>query len=106
MPPLDGDGDGQSHDSGTLLRAQLGPLLAQADEDGADAETLIQLFAVIDEDGRHCYDLHLFCGEDGQLLNAGTTEPVASFSQGFASGSTDRELLDALQAAHTEWLKG
>lgn len=87
-----------------LLREQLGPLLEQAEEDGEGGEELIQLFSVFDETGSHVYDLHLFCGEDGQLQKAGTTEHVASFSQGIPSGTADVALLEALRAAHEEWL--
>ncbi len=92
------------YDMDELLREQLGPLLEQAEEDGEGGEELIQLFSVFDDAGSHVYDFHLFCGEDGQLHQAGTTEYVASFSQGIPSGSEDTELLEALEAAHAEWL--
>ena len=90
-------------DMDALLREQLGPLLEQAEEDGEGGEELIQLFAVFDDAGRHVYDLHLFCGDDGQLHRAGSTEHVASFAQGVPSGSTDAQLLAALRAAHAAW---
>ena len=88
---------------GELLREQLGPLLEQAEGEGEGGEELIQLFTVCDESGRHLYDLHLFCGDEGQLLKAGTTQHVASFSQGEATGSRDEHLLKALRAALAEW---
>ncbi|MBX3247611.1 MAG: hypothetical protein KF901_10580 [Myxococcales bacterium] len=85
-----------------LLREQLGPLLEQAEEDGEGGEALIELFSVFDDAGHHVYDLHLFCGDDGQLLRAGTTEHVASVAQGAPDGSTDTELLVALRVALAE----
>jgi len=87
-----------------LLRQQLGPLLEQAEEDGEDGADLIQLFDVLDEQGQHLYDLHLFCGDDGQVHRAGTLEHVATFSQGGATGSDDA-LLDALDEAYNAWLR-
>lgn len=86
-----------------LLREQLGPLAEQAEEDGGGGEALIELFSVFDDAGRHVYDLHLFCGDDGQLLRAGTTEHVASVAQGVPDGTTDPELLEALRVALAEW---
>jgi hypothetical protein len=94
-PPLD--------ELSELLREQLGPLLEQAEEDGPDGAELIDLFDVLDEGGQHLYDLHLFCGDDGQLHRTGTTEHVASFSQGGPTGTDDDELLGALAAAYAEW---
>lgn len=90
-------------DVNDLLREQLGPLLEQAESDGPDGAELISLFDVLDETGRHLYDLHLFCGDDGQLHKAGTVEHVASFSQGGATGTDDTALIAALDAAHAEW---
>ncbi|MCX4245262.1 hypothetical protein [Paraliomyxa miuraensis] len=86
-----------------LLRAQLGPLLEQAESDGEDGESLIELLDVVDDAGQHIYDLHLFCGDDGQLHRTGTTEHVASFSQGFPTGTDDESLLEALCDAHARW---
>jgi hypothetical protein len=86
-----------------LLRAQLGPLLEQAEEDGPDGAELISLFEVVDEAGAHVYDLHLFCGEDGQVHHPGTTDHVASFSQGRATGTDDEALIAALDAALDAW---
>ena len=86
-----------------LLRAQLGPLLEQAEGDGPDGAELISLFDVVDGAGEHRYDLHLFCGDDGQVHRAGTLEYVASFSQGMASGSDDAGLIAALDAAYAAW---
>jgi hypothetical protein len=91
---------------GVLLREQLGPLLEQAAEDGPDGTELITLFDVLDEGGQHLYDLHLFCGDDGQVHRAGTLEHVASFSQGGATGSDDAAMLAALDAALAEWAAG
>lgn len=85
----------------TLQREQLGPLLEQAESE--DAAELIERFEVLDEHGTHLYDLHLFCGEDGQLHKASTLEYVASFSQGGATGSEDERLLAALDAALGAW---
>jgi hypothetical protein len=90
-------------DMDELLRAQLGPLLEQAQEDGEDGAELIALFDVLDPQGAHVFDLHLFCGDDGQAFRAGTLEHVASFSQGGATGSEDVGLLDALDAAYASW---
>lgn len=98
MPALD--------DVAGLLRDQLGPLLEQAAEDGPDGADLITLFDVLDGDGRHLYDLHLFCGDDGQVYRAGTTEHVASFSQGGATGTDDEALIAALVAAYAAWADG
>jgi len=86
-----------------LLRAQLGPLLEQAMEDGPDGAELLGLFDVLDGEGRHVYDLHLFCRDDGQVHRAGTRERVASFSQGGATGSDDGALLAALDEALRAW---
>jgi hypothetical protein len=88
-----------------LLRDQLGPLLDQAD---GDAE-LFELFDVVDSSGRKIYDMHLFCGDDGRVFHAGTTDYVASFSQGGATKtgqitSEDRALLAALDDALTTHL--
>lgn len=95
MPSLDG--------LSPLLRAQLGPLLEQAESDGPEGADLITLFDVLDEEGRHRYDLHLFCEEDGQLHRAGTLESVASVSQGGATGTEDLALCEALDAALAAW---
>lgn len=89
-----------------LLRAQLGPLLEQAMEDGPDGAELLCLFDVLDDEGKHVFDLHLFCGDDGQVHRAGTLERVASFSQGGATGSDDEALLAALDDAHRAWADG
>ena len=52
--------------------------------------------------------MHLFCGDDGQVHRAGTTEYVASFSQGGATGSNDVDdaLIEALDAALDEAQRG
>ncbi len=81
------------------LVAQLGPLLDQARGDGPNGYELFELFDVLDDTGAHVYDLHLFCGDDGQLHRAGTLEHVASFSQGGPTGSADESLLAELAAA-------
>jgi hypothetical protein len=86
-----------------LLRDQLGPLLEQAEEDGEGGADLIELFDVLDEQGRHVFDMHLFCGDDGQVFRPGTLEHVASFSQGSATGADDEALLRALDEAHAAW---
>ena len=91
-------------DLGPLLEAQLGPLLEQARSDGPEGASLIALFDVLDDAGQHRFDLHLFCGDDGQVYRAGTTEYVASFSQGGATGSADTALLRALNDAHARWV--
>jgi hypothetical protein len=86
-----------------LLRAQLGPVIEQAGEDGPDGADLIALFDVLDDAGQHVYDLHLFCGDDGQVHRAGSLDAVASFSQGGATGSDDAVLVAALDAALAAW---
>jgi hypothetical protein len=86
-----------------LLRAQLGPLLEQAEEDGPDGADLLTLFDVLDDGGHHLYDLQLFRGDDGQLYHRGTLDHVASFSQGGATGTDDLELIAALDAAYAAW---
>jgi phosphoketolase len=90
-------------DLSELQREQLGPLLEQAESDGEGGAELIERFDVLDDHGQHVYDLHLFCGEDGQLHKAGTLEYVASFSQGAATGRDDESLLAALDAAYEAW---
>ena len=90
-------------DLSELQREQLGPLLEQAESDGEGGSELIERFDVLDEQGQHLYDLHLFCAEDGQLHKAGTLEYVASFSQGAATGSDDESLLADLDAAYEAW---
>jgi hypothetical protein len=59
---------------------------------------LMEFFSVHDAKGKHVYDMHLFCGDDGQVFEASTNKRVASFSQG---GSTcdDKALEGALDAA-------
>ena len=84
-----------------LLARQLGPLLEQAKEEGAREQ--IELFAVLDARGKHLYDLHLFCGDDGPVYEAGTLDHVASFSQGGATESDDEQLLDAIDLALYRW---
>src|SRR5687768_7983792 len=84
-----------------LLREQIGPLLAQADD---DAE-LIELFDVLDESGAHIWDMHLFCGDDGRVHRRGAMEYVASFSQGGATGTDDEALRTALNDALDVWIK-
>ena len=59
---------------------------------------LTELFSVHDASGEHLYDMHLFCGDDGQVFVRGTTTWVASFSQGGAS-CDDSALEEALNAA-------
>ncbi len=86
-------------DMSELLRAQLGPLLEQAEEDGPEGFELISLFDVLDEGGRHVYDLHLFCGEDGQVFLKDSLEHVASFSQGTVTCEGDPALAAALEMA-------
>jgi hypothetical protein len=78
-------------------------LLEQAEEDGPDGMDLLAFFDVLDEAGDPVFDLHLFCGDDGQLHRKGTLEHVASFSQGTATGTEDVALLAALAAAYAEW---
>ncbi len=85
-----------------LFVAQLGPLLDQALDDGADGLSLLTRFEVR-RDRAHVYDLTLFADEDGTVYRAGTLEPVASFSQGGATASDDAALLNALNAALAVW---
>jgi hypothetical protein len=87
-----------------LLQKQLDALLVQARRDGPDGHELIDLFDVLDAEGRHVYDMHLFCDDDGQVYRTGTLEHVASFSQGGATGSSDQALLDALNSALEAWM--
>jgi hypothetical protein len=89
-------------DMSELLREQLGPLLEQAEEDGPDGFELISLFDVLDEGGKHVYDLHLFCGEDGQVFLKDTLEHVASFSQGTVTCKANPALESALEEALAE----
>ncbi len=89
-----------------LLCAQLGPLLDQAKSDGPGGHELIELFEILDDEGRHVYDLHLFCGDDGQVHRVGTTEHVASFSQGYPTGTDDEAMLAALRDAQARWKRG
>lgn len=97
MPPLDQVDE--------LLRAQLDVLLHQAENDGPNGAELLELFDVLDAQGQHVYDLHLFCGDDGRVHRKGTLEYVASFSQGGATGSNDKALLSALDRAYRAWLQ-
>jgi hypothetical protein len=83
-----------------LQREQIGPLLDQADDD----EELFELFDVLDENGAHIWDMHLFCGDDGRIHKRGTMDYVASFSQGGATGVDEPALLDALNAALDTYL--
>lgn len=85
-----------------LLRVQLGPLLDQALDDGPDGLSLFDRFEVR-RGTKHVYDLALFAGDDGAVYRAGTTERVASFSQGGATGSTDAVLVAQLDAAIAAW---
>ncbi|MFO0713342.1 MAG: hypothetical protein U0353_26040 [Sandaracinus sp.] len=85
-----------------LWRAQVGPLLDQALADGPDGLSLLTRFEVRAAEVTR-YDLTLFCDDDGAVYRHGTTELVASFSQGGATGSEDHALLDALNAAHATW---
>ncbi|MBN8616156.1 MAG: hypothetical protein J0L92_36535 [Deltaproteobacteria bacterium] len=87
-----------------LWRAQLGPLLDQALEDGPDGLELLVRFEVCSAEA-HLYDLTLFCDDDGAVYLRGTLERVASFSQGAASGSEDVALLSALNRAYGAWWK-
>jgi hypothetical protein len=89
-----------------LLVEQLGPLIDQARQDGPEGYELFELFDVLDDEGTHLYDLHLFCGDDGQLHRTGTTEHVATFSQGGPTGSTNQALLDALGDAYERYRVG
>lgn len=65
-----------------------------------DWHELTDLFFVHDGTGAHVYDMHLFCDDDGQVFRAGTTENVATFSQGGPT-SSDAALQAALKAALT-----
>jgi hypothetical protein len=85
-------------------RSQVGPLLEQALGDGPDGVGLLTRLEIHAEGG-HLYDLTLFVDEDGTVYRRGTTDRVASFSQGEATGSTDEGLLAALNRARDEWLR-
>jgi hypothetical protein len=45
---------------------------------------LMEFFEVLDENGKHLYDMHLMCGDDGQVFAANTKKRVGGFSQGGA----------------------
>jgi hypothetical protein len=59
---------------------------------------LTEFFAVHDGSGAHVYDMHLFCGEDGQVFVKGSKKRVAGFAQGDAD-CIDKRLGEALDAA-------
>jgi hypothetical protein len=84
-----------------LLRKQLGWLFESADEPGAIK--FVELFSVHDAKGRHLYDMHLYCGDDGGVFETGTASQVASFSQGGATGTEDAELIESLDTAYHAW---
>jgi hypothetical protein len=86
-----------------LLAEQLGPLLTQAKSDGPGWEELIELFEVLDAEGAHVFDMHLFCGDDGRVHRAGTLAHVASFSQGGPAGTADPRIEQALADALARW---
>jgi hypothetical protein len=66
---------------------------------------LMEFFSVHDATGRHVYDMHLFCGDDGQVFAANTTERIGGFSQGGADfGNT--AFNDAFEAALATFREG
>ena len=64
---------------------------------------LTDLYSVHDATGAHLYDMHLYCGDDGQVFVKGTTKNVATFSQGGAC-CDDARLQDALDDALARFL--
>src|ERR1700733_2449345 len=77
--------------------AQLAKLQAEIGE--AEDQALVEWYE-IDDAGTHVFDAAIFCGDDGFVFRRGTTEPVASWSQGGMSElmSDDASLEQRLEA--------
>ena len=80
-----------------VQQAQLARL--ETDIGEAEDQTLVEWYE-LDDAGTHVFDAVIFCGDDGFVFRRGTTELVASWSQGGMSElmADDESLEQRLEA--------